>query len=28
LQTIEAEDILQSRVLAGVRAVPDKRAGT
>lgn len=28
LQTIEAEDLLQSRVLAGVRAVPDKRAGT
>jgi probable Rubsico expression protein CbbX len=28
LQTIEAEDILQSRVLAGVRAVPGQKAGT
>jgi len=28
LQTIEAEDLLQSRVLLGVRAVPDQRAGT
>jgi probable Rubsico expression protein CbbX len=28
LQTIEAEDLLQSRVLAGVRAVPGQKAGT
>jgi probable Rubsico expression protein CbbX len=28
LQTIEAEDILQSRVLAGVRSVPGQKAGT
>jgi probable Rubsico expression protein CbbX len=27
LQTIEAEDLLQSRVLAGVRAVPEQKAG-
>ena len=28
LQTLEAEDILESRVLAGVRAVPEQKAGT
>ncbi|MGH8171856.1 MAG: hypothetical protein ACREPX_01835, partial [Rhodanobacteraceae bacterium] len=28
LQTIEAEDILQSRVLAGVRSVPDTKAAS
>jgi probable Rubsico expression protein CbbX len=28
LQTIEAEDILESRVLTGVRAVPEQKAGT